>query len=147
MTHKRYLAIVLAAAVFCSLASAAQADDEGVKRVMSLTARDFDKVLPDQPIDGWLRSNLPARYEVVWGEHITDCGEGTGTVIDKERDMPICLEVVLKEGLEIKGYLALFVGTEKRGLLKDGYGLYFGYLQYDGNRYNFKWLRDVLKVK
>lgn len=147
MTHKRFLVIVLAAVVFCSLSRATRADDEGVKRALSLTARDFDRVLPDQPIGAWLRSNLPARYEVIWGEHITDCGEGTGTAIDKERDMPICLEVVLKEGPEIKGYLALFVGTERRGLFKGGYGLYFGYLQHEGNRYNFKRLRDVLKVK
>ncbi len=147
MTNKRYLVIVLAAIVFCSFSSATQADDERVKRAMSLTARDFDRVLPDQPIEVWLRSNLPARYEVLWGEHFTDCGEGTGTAIDQERDMPMCLEVMLKEGPEIKGYLALFVGTEKRGLLKDGYGLYFGYLQQGGKRHNFKRLRDVLKIK
>ena len=147
MTHKRFLVIVLAAVVFCSLSTATQAEDEHVKRAMSLTARDFDRVLPDQPIEVWLRSNLPARYEIIWGEHITDCGEGTGTEIDKERDIPICLEVVLKEGPEIKGYLALFVGTGKRGLFKEGYGLYFGYLQHGENRYNFRRLRDVLKVK
>ena len=147
MTHSRYFSLVLVAVFFCSLPNATHAEDEHVKKAMSLTARDFDRVLPDQPVEVWLRSNLPARYEVVWGDHITDCGEGTGTSVDKERDMPICLEVVLKEGPEIKGYLALFVGTERRGLLEDGYGLYFGYLQHNGNRYNFKWLRDVLKVK
>lgn len=147
MTYNRYLFIFLAAVVFCSLNSATSADNQYAKRTRSLKARDFDRLLPDQPIDSWLRSNIPARYEVIWGEDITDCGEATGTSIDKERDMPVCLEVMLKEGPEIKGYLTLFIGTEKRGPLKEGYGLYFGYLQQGGNRYNFKRLSDVLKVK
>jgi len=45
------------------------------------------------------------------------------------------------------GYLALMVGTHKRGLLKEGNGLYFGYLEPAGTRYDFKRLGDVLKVK
>jgi len=147
MIHIRYFFIVLIVIVFCVLFNTANAYDDYVKKAISLTARDFEKDLPDQPIDAWLRSNIPARYEVVWGEHITDCGESTGTSADKERDMPMCLEVEIKEGPEIKGYLALFVGTEKRGLFKDGYGIYFGYLEHGGNKYNFKRLSDVLKVK
>jgi hypothetical protein len=147
MTPSRNVFMILAAIVFCSLCSVANADDEFVKKAVSLKARDFDQLLPDQPIDGWLRSHIPQRYEVVWGEHVTDCGEGTGTAVDKERDMPICLEVVLKEGPKIRGYLALYVGTEKRGFLKDGCGLYFGYLEHGGDKYNFKRLSDVTKVK
>jgi hypothetical protein len=123
------------------------ADDEYVKKAKSLSAQQFDSALPDQPMDSWLRSNIPVRYEVVWGEHITDCGEGTGTAADKERDLPLCAEVELKEGSVLTGYLALFVGTQKRGLLKDGYGLYFGYLDHHGAKHNFKRLSDVLKVK
>jgi hypothetical protein len=133
--------------VFCTLFNTANAYDKYVKKAMSLMARDFEKDLPDQPIDVWLRSNIPARYMVVWGERITDCGESTGTAVDKERDMPMCIEVEIKEGPEIKGYLALFVGTKKRGLFKDGYGIYFGYLEHSGNKYIFKRLSDVLKVK
>jgi hypothetical protein len=147
MTHGKNFFMILAAVVFCSLSGITHAEDEYAKKAMSLTARDFDIVLPDQPIDGWLQSNIPTGYEAVWGEHITDCGEGTGTAVDKERDMPICLEAELKEGPEIKGYLALFVGTEKQGPLKSGYGLYSGYLDHNGKRYTFGRLSDVLKVK
>ena len=143
----RYVFMILAAIVICSLSGAARAGDAFVKRALSLTARDFDQTLPDQPIDVWLRSHIPQRYEVVWGEHATDCGEGTGTTADKGRDIPICLEVILKEGSETKGYLALRVGTEKRGLSKDGRGIYFGYLEHAGERYNFQRLSDVLKVR
>jgi hypothetical protein len=147
VTHSRYFSLVLVAVFFCSLPNATHAEDEHVKKAMSLTARDFDRDLPDLPIDDWLRSHIPTRYEVVWSEHTTDCGEGTGTSVDKERDMPVCVEVELKEGPEIKGCLNFFVGTQKRGLLKDGYRLYFGYLEHGGNKYIFKQLSDVLKVK
>ncbi len=147
MIHVRYSFLVLVVLAFCSLSSTAHAYDDYVKKGMSLTARDFDQVLPNQPIDAWLRSNIPARYEVVWGKQITDCGESTGTSVDKERDMPMCLEVEIKEGPEIKGCLSLLIGTEKRGLFKDGYGIYFGYLEHSGNKYNFNRLSDVLRVK
>jgi len=147
MTHSRYVFVLLVGVAFFSLSSGAHADDEYVKKAKSWRAQDFDRTLPDQPIEGWLRSNIPAPYAVVWGEHITDCGEGTGTAVDKERDMPLCAEVELKDGPRVRGYLALFVGTQKRGLLKDGSELYFGYLEHRGTKNYFKRLRDVLKIK
>lgn len=147
MTHSRYLFILLVGVVFCFLSGGAHADDKYVKKAKSLSAQDFDRTLPDQPIESWLRANIPAGYEVVWGEHITDCGEGTGTAADKDRDMPLCAEVELKEGSELKGYFALFVGTQRQGLLKGGSGLYFGYLDHRGTKHNFKRLSDVLQVK
>ncbi len=61
--------------------------------------------------------------------------------------MPVCLEVEIKEGQETKGYLSLFVGTKKRGLLKDGYGLYSGYLEQGGRKYILKRLSDVFGVQ
>ena len=143
----RYLSLILIGALFFSLPRGAHADDAYVKKAKSLSAQQFDSTLPDQPIGIWLRSNIPAGYEVVWGEYITDCGEGTGTAADKERDLPLCAEVELKKGSEVKGYLALFVGTQKRGLLKKGYGLYFGYLDHHGVEQNFKRLSDVSKFK
>jgi hypothetical protein len=146
-TQSRYFFIVLVALFFCSIPNAAHAEDEQVKKAMSLTARDFDRDLPDLPIDDWLLAHIPVRYEVVWGEHITDCGEGGGTSVDIDRDMPVCVEVELKEGREVKGFFNFFVGTQKSGFLKDGCGLYFGYLEHGGNKFTFKRLNDVLKVK
>ena len=61
--------------------------------------------------------------------------------------MPLCAEVEIKRGAKTVGYLALMVGTQKRGPLKDGNALYFGYLEHAGAKYDFKRLRDVLKVK
>ena len=143
----RYFFVLLIGVLFCTLASDVHADDAYVKKAKLLSAQQFDSTLPDQPVGLWLRSNIPAGYEVVWGEYITDCGEGTGIAADKERDPPLCAEVELMKGSKVKGYLALFVGTQKRGLLQKGYGLYFGYLEHHGVTHTFKRLSDVAQFK
>ena len=146
MIRSQYLLGFLAMSLAWSVLGDAYADDELVKAAKSLSARAFDETLPDQSVESWLRAHLPTEYQVVWGEEITDCGEGGGTPIEG-RDMPLCAEVVVKRGARMVGYLALMVGTHKRGLLKEGNGLYFGYLEPAGTRYDFNRLGDVLKVK
>jgi hypothetical protein len=146
MTRSQCLVCLLAASVLWSVSSGARADDQLVTGAKLLTARDFDETLPGQPIEKWLREHL-AEYTTVWGEHITDCGEGTGSAVDKERDMPLCAEIEIKDRASVVGYLLLLVGTQTRGLSKDGMGLYFGYLEHRGTKYDLKRLSDVLKVK
>jgi hypothetical protein len=147
MKHSRYFFAVLTAVVIWFVPSPMYAEDEYVKKAMSLTARDFDKDLPDQPINEWLRSHIPPEYRMLWGEHTTDCGEATGTTLDTGRDMPMCVEVEFIEGRETRGCLDLFVGTKERGFSKNEHRLYFGHLEYGASRYNFRRLSDMLKVK
>lgn len=144
--HSQFVLSVLALSLACSIWDSAYADDAFVKAAKSMSARDFDRDLPNQSVEAWLRALLPIGYKAVWGEEITDCGEGGGAVIEG-RDMPLCAEVQLMRGDKMAGYLALMVGTEKGGLLKEGSQLYFGYFEYAGVKYNFKRLSDVLKVK
>ena len=146
MTRSQFLFCLFATGLACLVSGGAHADDQFVTGAKLRSAHDFDNALPVQPIDEWLRVHLPL-YRTSWDEHITDCGEGTGSAADKERDMPLCAEIELKDGPEAKGYLLLLVGTRKRGLLKDGIGLYFGFLEHRGTRYDFKRLSDVLEVK
>lgn len=145
VTHRQFF-FLLAACLLCSVAAGVHADDQFVKAAKLRSAYDFDKALPRQPIVEWLRVHLPW-YETSWGEHITDCGEGTGSAADRERDMPLCAEIGVKDGPKEVGYLALLVATQKRGLLQDGIGLHSGYLEHHGTRYDFKRLSDVLKVR
>jgi hypothetical protein len=95
--HSKLLTTLLAAAMVCSVSGNVHADDELVKKARLLSTRDFDKTLSTQPVEEWLRAHLPTSYEVIWGEHISDCGESTGTAADKERDMPLCAEVEIRE--------------------------------------------------
>ena len=145
--RKNSVFILFIAILFYSVSSGVLADDALVIKAKSLSAKHFDETLPAQPIEEWLRMHLPAEYEVVWGEYITDCGESTGSATDKERDMPLCAEVEIRKVTKLVGYLALFVGTQKRGLMHDSAGVYFGYLEHQRTRYNFRKLSDILNVE
>lgn len=126
--------------------STAYGDDQFVTKAKALNAIDFDKKLPSQPITEWLQDNLPS-YELVWSEHITGCGEITGSPVDKERDMPLCAEVKIKDGANAAGYLYLFIATEKQGLLTDNMGVYFGHIEHHKKQYDIKRLSDILKIR
>ena len=145
--RKNSVLIFFTAILLYSVSTGALADDGLVIKVRSLSAKLFDKTLPAQPIEEWLRMHLPSDYEIVWGKYITDCGERTGSATDKERDIPLCAEVEIIKGTKLVGYLALFVGTQNRGLMNDSVGLYFGYMEHQGLRYNFRKLSDILNVE
>ena len=143
----KLLLVLLALILACMVSSITHADDTLVVQAKLLNARDFDKNLPALPIVEWLQLYIPTSYTVVWGEHITDCGESTGTAADKVRDMPLCAEVEIKKDTKIIGYLALFVATQNRGLLTENMGLYYGYLEHNGTKHHFRQLSDLRKVK
>jgi hypothetical protein len=92
----------LATCLACSVSVNAYGDDAFVKAAKSMSARAFDNNLPDESVERWLRAHIPVEYQVVWGEEVTDCGEGAGSAIDAERDMPLCAEV--KVGPKMIGY-------------------------------------------
>ena len=124
------------------------ADDDYVIFAKALQAEDFDESLPSIPVEQWLTLSLPPGIVAVWGGNITDCGEETGNpVIDRERDMPLCAEIELKKRDKSVGYLLLFVGTRKKGKLKEAAGLYFGYIRQGDKTINLKSLQEITKLK
>lgn len=124
------------------------ADDEYVKFAKSLSARDYEQGLPYMPIDPWLKSILPKEIVAVWGKHVTDCGEQTGDpAVDRQRDMPFCAEVTLKQNDHTVGYLLLFVGTQKKGKMKDSSRLYFGNIKQAGKTLMLRKLSDLTRIK
>ena len=130
------------------VSSPALADDEYVTFAKSLLARDFDANLPSQPVEQWLISSLPGGMTASWGKYVTDCGEQTGVpAIDKERDMPLCVEIELKHEEKVVGYLMLFVGTQKKGKLKESAGLYFGNIQQGNKTIWLKKLGELTNMK
>ena len=142
-----YSVFIFIAILFYSVSPGALADDALVIKARSLSAKFFDKTLPVQPIEEWLRMHLPSEYEIVQDKYITDCGESTGNATDKNRDIPLCAEIEIRKGIKLAGHLALFIGTQKRGLLNDSAGVFFGYLEHQGMKYNFRKLSDILNVE
>lgn len=128
--------------------SPALADDDYLSFAKSLQAKDYDSNLPPMPIEQWLKSVLPHGIMAVWNPNITDCGEQTGDpAIDKDRDMPMCAEIELKENSRLVGYLLLFIGTEKKGKLKEDAGLYYGDIKKNEETITLKKLGDLSKIK
>ena len=124
------------------------ADDDYVAFAKSLLARDYDASLPVLPIEQWFASALPRGTTATWGNNITDCGEQTGDpAIDKDRDIPLCVEIELKQKEKTAGYLMLFVGTQKQGKLKEQAGLYFGNFQQGNKTVWLKKLGELSKMK
>lgn len=124
------------------------ADDDYVSFAKSLQAKDYDSNLPPMPIEQWLKSVLPHGTIAVWNPNITDCGEQTGDpAIDKDRDMPMCAEIEFKKNSISVGYLLLFIGTKKKGKLKEKAGLYYGDIKRNEKTINLKKLGDLSKMK
>lgn len=78
---------------------------------------------------------------------MTDCGESTGTIEDRQRNMPLCVEVEIHEGTRQVGYLSLLIENEKFGLVGEGMGLYSGFVEAKGTRIDLRKLSDILSVK
>lgn len=128
--------------------SPVMADDDYIIYAKKLEARKYDNKLPSIPVERWLTLALPGGIVAVWGKNVTDCGEQTGDPeTDKGRDMPMCAEIELKEKDKSVGYLLLFIGTEKKGKLKDNATLYYGYIKQGNKTIEFKKLGDIKKMK
>lgn len=143
---KRMKLILLLCIVLLFLLSPhpAAADDEKVSFSKSLTANEYDNVLPAIAIEKWLRSILKESVAIEWGAYITDCGEQAGNPeIDKERDIPLCAEVELKEENRLVGYLLLFIGTENEGVIKEKACLYYGYINSNGKQITITKLSEL----
>lgn len=140
--------LTLAMAMFIAASSAVLAGDAYIVFAKSLTAKQYDKNLPAVPIVQWLGSVLPGDVEAVWGKTVTDCGEQVGDPeTDRGRDMPLCAEIELKKKGEVIGHLLLFVGTGRKGKMKDDAGLYYGYYKLGIRTVDVKELGEIANMK
>jgi hypothetical protein len=140
------LAIVLS--MFLWTPSLSMADDDYVIFTKSLRVDKYDKSLPAIPLEKWLTSILPRGIVAVWSETVTDCGEQTGVPeIDKKRNMLLCVEIELREKGKSVGYLLLFVGTNRKGISKEGVSLYYGYIKQGEKNVRLKNLKEIAKMK
>ena len=121
--------------------------DDRVSFARSFPAKAYDSSLPNLPVDQWLVSQLPKGMIAVWGDYITDCGEQTGDpAVDRQRDMPLCAEVELKQDGKVVGHFLLSIGSERKGVARVYAGFFSGYVQQDKNAVTLKRLGDVIKL-
>jgi hypothetical protein len=130
------------------LSSPSIADDDYIALAKSLTAKEYDQSLPSLPVEQWLTAALPHGIVASWGKYATDCGERTGVpATDRDRDMPMCAEIELKENGRAAGYILLIIGTEKRGISSRDAGFYYGEMSRNGVNIKMKKLSDLGKIR
>ncbi|QQS45177.1 MAG: hypothetical protein IPM66_14555 [Acidobacteriota bacterium] len=88
-------------------------DEELIGYAKKLNVNKIESRLPQQELNEWLKSILKSTTSIEW--EINDCGEQTGTEIDRERDLPFCagIEAKTKDGGKV--ILAILIGTDKKG--------------------------------
>ncbi|MGA3245273.1 MAG: hypothetical protein ABSE41_11695 [Bacteroidota bacterium] len=132
------------AALLLSLAGSAFSQitaDKAIGIIDDLPASRLDPTLPRTPFLLWLKELLGGTPNVQW--ELNDCGTVTGVpVIDDERDLPCCMEAsVVLTGQRVLG-IAIFVGTERKGLT-DAPRVANIYIETDGTVVYFKRLSEL----
>jgi hypothetical protein len=79
-----------------------------------VSASDLDKALPDRPFAGWFNETIGPDAGVVW--QLTECGEQIAAPGETGKDLPACAEInaYLPDGRKV--YVAISVGTFKKGM-------------------------------
>ena len=118
--------------------------DKAIGIIDDLPASRLDPTLPKTPFLLWLKELLGGTPNVQW--ELNDCGTVTGVpAVDDERDLPCCMEAsVVLTGQRVLG-IAIFVGTERKGL-SDTPRVANIYIETDGNVMYFKQLSELEPV-
>ena len=86
-----------------------------VEAVKSTPIQKFDPTLPAVSMLRWVNSVAIPHSDIVW--EVNDCGEQTGTLADKGRDFPACVEAIFLVAPEIQAHVSFMVGTFQQGVI------------------------------
>jgi TonB family protein len=110
--------IFVIANVLCIwMAGATQAESferRAISSAQRVSASDLDKALPTRPFARWFNKTIGPDAGVVW--QMTQCGEPITASGETGQDLPACAEITarLQDGRNV--YVAISVGTFKKGL-------------------------------
>jgi protein TonB len=79
-----------------------------------MSASDLDAALADRPFAGWLTEVVGPKAGVVW--QLTECGDPPAASGEAGQDLPACAEVIASLPGGRKVFVAISVGTFKKGL-------------------------------
>jgi hypothetical protein len=115
--------------------------DQAIGLIDDLPVSRLDPALPKTPFLLWLKELLGGTPNVQW--ELNDCGTLTGVpAIDDARDLPSCMEAtVVLTGKRVLG-IAVFVGTEKKGITQNP-RIANIYIETDGEVVYFKRLSEL----
>jgi TonB family protein len=99
------------------MAGATQADsfeNRAISSAQKISASDLDEALPQRPFARWFNKTIGLDAGVVW--QLTECGEPIGAPREPEQDLPACAEITAKLPDGRRVFVAIRVGTFKKGL-------------------------------
>jgi hypothetical protein len=89
-------------------------EKRAISSAQNISASDLDEALPDRPFAGWFNETIGPDAGVVW--QLTQCGAQITTPGEAGQDLPACTELnaLLPDGRKV--YVAISVGTFKKGM-------------------------------
>ncbi|MCX6121702.1 MAG: hypothetical protein NTX44_08795 [Ignavibacteriales bacterium] len=132
-------------AAFClfltGYAQAQISEAHAIEYVKRISPSELDSTLPEGKLSDWLTKIFGKDATVEW--ELNDCGEQTGNpYVDKQRDLPICVEIYAKLAERRKLWITILVGTDQQGII-DSPAIYSLYLESDGQIRSFTRLSQV----
>jgi hypothetical protein len=144
IVSRRFLSLIVLLLSLSGSAFSQITSDKAIGLIDELPVSRLDSSLPKTPFLLWLKELLGGAPDIQW--ELNDCGTITGVpAIDDERDLPYCMEAsVVLTGQRVLG-IAVFVGTEKKGLT-DKPRVANIYIETDGDVTYFKRLSELEQV-
>ena len=90
-------------------------EKQAISLAQEMSASNLDAALPDRPFAGWLSEVIGPKAGVVW--QLTECGERIAASGDAGHDLRACAEVNASLPGGRKVFVAISVGTFKKGLV------------------------------
>jgi len=89
-------------------------EKRAISSAQKMSASDLDEALPDRPFAVWFNKTIGPDAGVVW--QLAECGEPITAQDDKGQDLRACAEINAYLPDRRKVYVAISVGTFKKGL-------------------------------
>jgi TonB family protein len=90
-------------------------EERAISSAQEISASELDAALPDRPFASWFNETIGQDAGVVW--QLTECGEQITAPGETGQDHPACAEIVANLMDRRRVYVAISVGTFKKGLI------------------------------
>src|SRR5262245_48801903 len=112
-----YLLVFLSLSLSLRLSVAGQIisfETRAISSAKEMSASDLDAALTDRPFAGWFSEVIGPKAGVVW--QLAECGDPLAVSGEVGQDLPACAEVIASLPSGRKVFVAISVGTLKKGL-------------------------------
>jgi hypothetical protein len=99
-----------------SYSQSTQRDNAAIRYAKNIYVSRIEPGMPKVKLEPWLKQTLGNKRRLKW--EVNDCGEQSGTLADRGRDFPMCVQPSV-ETMDLYIGISLQVGTFKKGIRRD----------------------------